>query len=448
MMAKRAARQKNLLPASYYEGYLEKRSFKDKTSRKLWTCLCGNTLFFFNDKKDIDYVEKLDLSELIAVLDDSSQDRNLDAARLNLQMKNGNIKFTAPSAEARELWKGFINSVTKLSVPTTVNLLPGQIHMLKEAVEKEKERIQTVSSAATSDTYVTLEADMPACYHRVSRVESEILLSRETERGNLLLRPDGGGKGFAISTRQVLDKPVFKHYRVTRKPEGGFIIDVDNPIPCAKLHDVVNYLVEKTGGVLIPLILEDQYEKQISYIDSDKENGEKNIYQAPTNPTPPSVPPKPAPRMPSFEPEPIEEEEPLYLYMNDNLEEKEDKTEDPIPILPAQPEIAPKKAMMPPVPALRRHSCSASQSPSKSMSISQEVKGIENAENLGQKPEESAPKKVMMPPVPAPRRSASSASQSSKPLVSREVKGNAHAENLGQTISELKVLLEQRARCQ
>lgn len=34
-------------------------------------------------------------------------------------------------------------------------------------------------------------------------------------------------------------------------------------VPCATLHDVVNYLVEKTEGVLIPLIIEEPYEKNI-----------------------------------------------------------------------------------------------------------------------------------------------------------------------------------------
>lgn len=34
-------------------------------------------------------------------------------------------------------------------------------------------------------------------------------------------------------------------------------------VPCATLHDVINYLVEKTDGVLIPLIIEEQYEKNI-----------------------------------------------------------------------------------------------------------------------------------------------------------------------------------------
>ncbi len=40
------------------------------------------------------YIEKLDLSGLISITNDGSQDRNLDAARFNLQMKHGNVKFT------------------------------------------------------------------------------------------------------------------------------------------------------------------------------------------------------------------------------------------------------------------------------------------------------------------------------------------------------------------
>lgn len=49
-------------------------------------------------------------------------------------------------------------------MPTSLNLLPGQIHMLKEAVQKETERKQnSPPSAETScPSYVTLQADMPA----------------------------------------------------------------------------------------------------------------------------------------------------------------------------------------------------------------------------------------------------------------------------------------------
>ncbi|XP_028258665.1 signal-transducing adaptor protein 2-like [Parambassis ranga] len=352
-MAKRAGRQRNQLPNCYYEGYLEKRSFKDKTSRKLWACLCGNTLFFFNDKRDTDYIEKLDLSGLISITDDGTQDRKLDAARLNLQMKDGNIKFTAPTAEARELWKGFIHSVAELCVPSSINLLPGQIHMLKEAVEKEKERIKNVSppAAPSYSPYISLQADMPACYYSVSRLEAELLLEREAKRGNLLLRPGSAGNSFAVTTRQDLDGAIFRHYRVTRKHEGGFIIDVNIPVPCATLHDVIDYLVKETDGVLIPLIFEEPYEKNISFIRSDNENGEMSVQQALSNP-PPSIPPKPvAPKVaaPESEPAPMVEEN---LYLNDTLEETETETEESSPSLSEK--RVPKKPMMPPTAAPRK----------------------------------------------------------------------------------------------
>ncbi|XP_074524587.1 signal-transducing adaptor protein 1-like [Halichoeres trimaculatus] len=352
-MAKRTGRLKSQLPPCYYEGYLEKRSFKDKTSRKLWACLCGNTIFFFNEKRDNDYVERIDLSEFMSITDDNSQDRNLDAARLNLQMKNVNVKLTAPNAEARELWKGYIHSIAELTLPTSLNLLPGQMHAIKEAVEQEKERIRSASSSPESDfnPYVSVKADMPACYHTLSRLEAELLLERAANRGNLLLRPGKDGN-FAISTRQDLDGSVFRHYRVTRKYEGGFAIDVENPVFCATLHDVVDYMVEKTEGVSIPLIMEGIYERRISFVWSDSESGERSLQQAKTDNVPPSLPPKPGPRIPTPE-QASELAEKENIDLNNKLKKKEKLPGNASEV----PQLPPKKAMLPPTPAPRKSSC-------------------------------------------------------------------------------------------
>ncbi|CAJ1060196.1 signal-transducing adaptor protein 1-like isoform X2 [Xyrichtys novacula] len=305
-----------------------------QTSRKLWACLCGKTLFFFNDKRDSDYVEKLDLSGFLSIADDGSQDRNLDAARINLQMKDGITKFTAPSAEARELWKGYIHSVAELSVPSSLNLLPGQILALKMAVEEEKERTQSapLPPIPNPNPYIRLKADMPACYHNVTRMEAELLLEREAKRGNLLLRPREGNS-FAVTTRQDHDGSVFKHYIVSRKYEGGFVIEVDDPVFCATLHDVINHMVTRTEGVLIPLTMEKIYDRRISFVWSDRENGEKSIQEVPVNPVPPAVPPKPVPRIPSPEPAPTpapapEQDEMESIYLNFTLEQKEKEAED------------------------------------------------------------------------------------------------------------------------
>ncbi|XP_054902799.1 signal-transducing adaptor protein 1-like [Poeciliopsis prolifica] len=285
-MARRNGRKKNQLPDLYYEGYMEKRSFKDKTSRKLWTCLCGKTLFFYNDKRDDDYLEKLDLCEVVSVTDDSSVDPNLDAARFNVEMTQESIKFTAPNAESRELWKGFIESVAKLELPLTLNLLPGQIHMLRETIQKEKERL--TNSEPKPSPPAAVKTEMPACYYEVPYLEAELLLEREASKGNLLLRPGKQKGSFAITTRQDLDGPIFRHYRVLPKPEGGFYIAVNKPVHFDSLHDVVTYMLEKTDGSFTPLNIEAHYDKNISFVACDNENGERTQQPLlpPENPNP------------------------------------------------------------------------------------------------------------------------------------------------------------------
>ncbi|XP_055057292.1 signal-transducing adaptor protein 2a [Misgurnus anguillicaudatus] len=284
------------LPPCYYEGYLEKRGPKEKVARRLWTCLCGNALYFYNNAKDPQYVEKLDLSGFVSLIDDPSRDRNLEAARLNLRMKDGEIKLTAPNLEAREMWKGFLYSVVDLAVPTTLTLLPGQLHMLKEVVEKEKlrRRSRAGSRAPSSPLSLPLVGEIPACFRPVSRTEAEVLLERHPDSGNMLLRPGRDGTSLAVTTRQDLNGSVFRHYRVTQKQQGGYIIDVENPIPCPTLHDVINALVEKTAGTLQPFILEEPYEENITFVSSNDENGERTLHCAPTGPVSraPALPPK------------------------------------------------------------------------------------------------------------------------------------------------------------
>lgn len=100
-----------------------------QASKRLWTCLCGNALYFFNNAKDthvsfrsfmfqfrcivawshinmehlcvfmLQYVEKLDLSGFVSLKDDCSRDRNLEAARLILRMKDGETKLTVNATQ-------------------------------------------------------------------------------------------------------------------------------------------------------------------------------------------------------------------------------------------------------------------------------------------------------------------------------------------------------------
>eukprot|EP00063_Salmo_salar_P097090 XP_014071925.1 PREDICTED: signal-transducing adaptor protein 2 isoform X2 [Salmo salar] len=334
-------------------------------SRRLWTCLCGNVLFFYNNTNDNNYVEKLELRGLISLTDDCSRDRKLEAARLILRMEDEEIKITAPSLEARELWKGFISSVVELSVPSSLNLLPGQIHMMRETVETERERRKTLSptpaAASSSNLYLSLVGDMPACFQPVSRTEAEMILERHSDCGNLLLRPSRDGASLAVTTRQDLNGSMFRHYRVTRKHDGGYAIDVDTPIICATLHDVINCLVDKTNGTLTPFIMEGPYEESIMFVQANEENGE-SLQCVPSTPMPPvpvpALPPKPGPRGRVPTPEP-ESDTGVSLDLNDTQKENKDTT-----VQPAHHSQTPptrfylprpeRKALMPPlVPSVR-----------------------------------------------------------------------------------------------
>ncbi|XP_061834722.1 signal-transducing adaptor protein 2a [Nerophis lumbriciformis] len=298
------------LPPCYYEGYLEKRGPKEQAPTRLWTCLCGNALYFFNNAKDAHYAEKLDLNGFVSLKDDCSRDKNLEAARLILRMKDGETKITAPNLESRELWKGFLYSVTDLNVPSSLTLLPGQLQMLKEVVDKERSRrrSRTPTRAPPSPLSVPLVGEIPPCFRPVSRTEAEVLLERHPDCGNMLLRPGRDGCSLAVTTRQDLNGSVFRHYRVTQRDQGGYVIDVENPIPCATLHDVIDALVEKTAGTLQPFLLEEPYEENITYVSANDENGERILHTAPASPLPraPALPPKqdrwpgsPPPRSPA-----------------------------------------------------------------------------------------------------------------------------------------------------
>ncbi|XP_061540711.1 signal-transducing adaptor protein 1-like [Phycodurus eques] len=386
-MNKRQGRPFSMLVHCYYEGYLEKRSFKDKKSRKLWTCLCGNALYFFNDKRDTDYIEKLEFSGPITITDDNTMDYNLDAAKMNLQIKDSNIKFSAPNAEARELWKGFIQSVAELSVPSTLNLLPGQMLMLEEVVKKEKDRLRNVQQFSPCSG-VESTKEMPDCFHLVSRTEAELLLERQASRGNLLLRPSRDGTGFAISTREEMNGPIFKHYLVSHKQDDGFTIAVDNPVVCASLLDIINYFSEATEGVLMPLAREETYEQKISYIGLDNENGEKTVRGASMYVPLPALHSKPA--LPKERSEDCNEN----VYLNDNI---------------------PKDS-------------TAQRSP---------------------EPDTKAAGKSQKAPTPAPRKfpPSPSAPSATRSTHNREPKMKTHMDPHGQTISELMLKLEKRAKC-
>ncbi|NXK46785.1 STAP2 protein, partial [Chauna torquata] len=129
----------------------------------------------------------------------------------------------AESAEAQEMWRGFILTMAEMKVPADLVLLPGHIFQLSEALREERDRRTTLGP---TEPPVPL---MPSCFFKVSRGEAEQLLERNAGSGNIVLRPGGHGHGISVTTCQMLNgTALFKHYKVVSVGQG-YQIDVDTP---------------------------------------------------------------------------------------------------------------------------------------------------------------------------------------------------------------------------
>ncbi|KAI4905504.1 hypothetical protein NFI96_014289 [Prochilodus magdalenae] len=112
----------------------------------------------------------------------------------------------------------------------------------------------------------------------------------------------------------------------------------DSKVHCKTLQDVIDYLVMTTGGSLKPLIMEGAYEKNITFVDSNKENGEAIIVSTSSSPEPPVSlsalkPPKPGQR----ESVPSAQLENLYLEPSEIAEDQ--VSENVVTPPPVQPRV-------------------------------------------------------------------------------------------------------------
>ncbi|XP_072457927.1 signal-transducing adaptor protein 2 isoform X4 [Notamacropus eugenii] len=332
----RAVKSKPPLPSHYYEGFLEKKGPKDKDYKKFWAGLQGLTIYFYTSNRDPQYVEKVDLSNFLALTDDAPKgSSNMDpSTHFCLSLEGQEIRFKVDSLESREMWKGFITTVVEMKVPSNLTLLPGHKYMMAEALTKEKDR---------------RAQEKPSCFLNVSRVEAQLLLEKYPDCGNMLLRPGRGRSGgFSVTTRQILNgAEMVKHYKV--KCEGhGYVIDVEEPISCSSLHDVVNYFTSNTKGALVPFYPDEDYEKVLG--------DAKPSQQLPGPGKPPWVP-TPLPPVPAQDENyiiPISDE-PTAQYVNEDEVAQLCRLKAPaLPLrLPASPK--PKKQgkplpKVPPVP--------------------------------------------------------------------------------------------------
>uniref|UniRef100_A0A8B9PKB0 Signal transducing adaptor family member 1 n=1 Tax=Apteryx owenii TaxID=8824 RepID=A0A8B9PKB0_APTOW len=241
----------------YFEGYLSIRHSRCQEFKVYWTELRGTMLFFYNDKKAPTVSNILD--EDYASLQDENAVHFLQQSFLHCHF----LFSQAEDCELGKEWKGFILTVTKMSVPLHESLSPGQFMRMHEVLEKEKKRRITLNDCSSaslneesppSRNYSSTLTSMPACFYAVSRQEAIEMLEKNPSCGNLILRPGSNSKNYAITVRQVLDAPFIKHYRVMTK-EASFVVELERQVTLMSLHDVINYFVTQTRGNLKPFVM-------------------------------------------------------------------------------------------------------------------------------------------------------------------------------------------------
>ncbi|XP_026703717.1 signal-transducing adaptor protein 1 [Athene cunicularia] len=241
----------------YLQGYLSVRHSRCQEFTAYWTELRGTTLFFYDDKKAPTYSQKLDISALMSATSVYPDENN--SAQFILMLPNGELELKANDCECGKEWKGFILTVTKLSVPPHESLLPGQLRRMHEVLEKEKKRIMCNNCPSTSLSRKSPPSStlttMPTCFYAVSRQEAIEMLEKNPSCGNLILRPGSDSKNYAITIRHKLDAPCLKHYKVM-STGTSYIIKLEKQVTLPSLQDVVSYFVTQTQGNLKPFVIE------------------------------------------------------------------------------------------------------------------------------------------------------------------------------------------------
>ncbi|XP_023493798.1 signal-transducing adaptor protein 1 isoform X2 [Equus przewalskii] len=225
----------------YFEGFLLVKRSEYQEYKRYWTELRGTTLFFYIDKKNTIYVDKLDIIDLTRLTDQNSTEKN--CAKFTLVLPKEEVQL-------------------KLSVPLHVSLLPGQVIRLHEVLEREKKRrIETerIPSSSTEkekepiEDYVDVLTPMPACFYTVSRKEATEMLEKNPSLGNMILRPGSDSRNYSITIRQEIDMPRIKHYKVM-SVGNNYTIELEKPVTLPNLFSVIDYFMKETRGNLRPFI--------------------------------------------------------------------------------------------------------------------------------------------------------------------------------------------------
>uniref|UniRef100_A0A6I8N8D7 Signal transducing adaptor family member 1 n=1 Tax=Ornithorhynchus anatinus TaxID=9258 RepID=A0A6I8N8D7_ORNAN len=243
----------------YFQGFLDIRRTKHEEFTQYWTELRGTTLFFYVDKKSTMYVEKVDLAALACLRDRESGGKR--PAEFHLVLADEEVEVKAENSESQEEWRGFIRTVTELSLPQ-LSLPPGQMIRLQEVLQREKKRRSEARQTpdppeagekSPSEDYSDVENPKPGCFYAVTRKEAVEMLEQNPSSGNMILRPGSDGGNFSITIRHETDTQNIKHYRV-RRTGSSYTIDLEKPVTLPNLFSVVDYFRTETRGLLRPFI--------------------------------------------------------------------------------------------------------------------------------------------------------------------------------------------------
>ncbi|RVE67316.1 hypothetical protein OJAV_G00101680 [Oryzias javanicus] len=261
----------------YFSGDLKKKRSKDKDFKAYHVELRGNSLFFYEDETQETYVEKLELSQLKSMqLDSSHKKKEATVFRLSLLKEELHLKMK--DADTGEQWRGYILTMAKREVPSKLDLLPGQIKELEEALIQEKRRVSQHSRPVLPPRPAFLKAESvtdspapsistklgkPECFYNVTRKEAEQMLEENPQNGGIILRPSTVPNNYALTLRQPAKSGhVTKHYRVT-STQSGFVIELDTAVTVSSLNEVIEYFSEKTDFRIHPYTASQTYDTRI-----------------------------------------------------------------------------------------------------------------------------------------------------------------------------------------
>ncbi|KAM6952376.1 signal-transducing adaptor protein 1-like isoform 2-T2 [Lycodopsis pacificus] len=263
----------------YYSGHLLKKLTKEKDFKKYYGELRGSTLFLYKDDTQDTYTETLDLEGLKSMELDSPYQRK-EPTIFTLTLHKEEVQLKMENADTGEEWRGYILTVVKKEIPSKMQLLPGQMLLLQDALDQERRRIRArpalpprppflLSASSSSPTPPKDELDhcasaLPACFLSVTRQEAERMLEENPECGSIILRPSTLAKNYALTLRLLTPSgPVMKNFRVTAI-NSGFVIELDTPVTVSSLDDVLQYFFEKTEYRLHPYMESQLYDTCIN----------------------------------------------------------------------------------------------------------------------------------------------------------------------------------------